>query len=181
MKNIKQMVHIALFAALIALCTLISIPTTPPFTMQIFAVFLAIYALGARRAFLAILIYTAIGLLGVPVFSGFRGGAAVLFGATGGYIIGFLLMPPIYSLICRNSAKKVRSAIASAVSLIVCYTFGTVWFIKVYGLEFNIAGILTALQMCVLPFILPDCIKALLAYLVYNRIKPILKQIGGRK
>ena len=161
--------YTALFSALIAVCALISVPSTPPFTMQSFAVILAIFTLGSRRAFTSVLVYIFIGLVGVPVFSGFSSGIGVLFGATGGYLPGFLLMPPVYALVHRKSA--VSTIFACVMSFAVCYITGTLWFMHVYSLPLDTTGAVTAFQACVLPFILPDAIKTILAYIVYKRIK----------
>ncbi|MEI3229118.1 MAG: biotin transporter BioY [Lachnospiraceae bacterium] len=86
----RDMVYIAIFAVLIAICSWISIPTTVPFTLQTFAVFLAVGVLGGKRGTLSILIYLLLGAIGVPVFAGFTGGIGIVLGTTGGYIIGFL-------------------------------------------------------------------------------------------
>lgn len=86
-----DLAYIALMAALIALCAWISVPLGPvPFTMQTFGIFAALGLLGGRRGTLAFLIYLLLGIVGLPVFSGFSAGAGVLFGATGGYLLGYL-------------------------------------------------------------------------------------------
>lgn len=77
-----DLAYIALMAALIALCAWISVPLGPvPFTMQTFGIFAALGLLGGRRGTLAFLIYLLLGIVGLPVFSGFSAGAGVLFGA----------------------------------------------------------------------------------------------------
>ena len=65
-----DMVYIAVFAVLIAICSWISIPMTVPFTLQTFAVFLAVGVLGGKRGSLAVLIYILLGAVGIPVFAG---------------------------------------------------------------------------------------------------------------
>ena len=87
-QKIVAMVQIALFAAIIAVCSWIQIPMTVPFTMQTFAVFCALTTLGGKGGTISILIYIVLGAVGVPVFAGFTGGIGILFGTTGGYIIG---------------------------------------------------------------------------------------------
>ena len=87
----RDMTYIALFAVLMIVCAWISIPiTTISFTLQTFAVFAALLTLGGRRGTYAVVVYLLLGAVGLPVFSGFRGGPAALLGATGGYILGFL-------------------------------------------------------------------------------------------
>ena len=85
-----DMAYIGLFAVVIAICSWISIPTVVPFTLQTFAVFLAVAVLGGKRGTLAVIVYVLLGAVGLPVFSGFKGGIGVLLNTTGGYIIGFV-------------------------------------------------------------------------------------------
>lgn len=80
----------ALYSALIAVCSWISVPAAVPFTMQTFAVFVTVGVLGGKRGTYSVLLYLLLGAAGLPVFAGFTGGVGHLFGATGGYIIGFL-------------------------------------------------------------------------------------------
>ena len=70
-----DIVYIGIFAVLIAICSWISIPTTVPFTLQTFGVFMAVSILGGMRGTLAVLVYILLGAVGMPVFAGFTGGA----------------------------------------------------------------------------------------------------------
>ena len=90
-RKIKDIVLISLFSAIIVICSLITIPSVIPFTLQTFALFTIIGILGTKKAFLSVLLYLLLGAVGLPVFSGFRGGIGHLFGVTGGYLLGFLL------------------------------------------------------------------------------------------
>ena len=159
----KDMVLIALFAALIAICAWISIPSAIPFTMQTFGLFAALGILGGRRGTLAILVYLLLGLIGIPVFAGFRGGFGVLAGITGGYLIGFLLAALCYWLITRKRSGTLIMAIGMIAGLLVDYAFGTAWFMLFYARAYGAIGLSAALSMCVIPFIIPDCIKLALA------------------
>ena len=92
-----DLAYTALFTVLLTVCTWISVPVPPvPFTLQTFAVFAALGTLGGRRGTYAVGAYLLLGLAGAPVFSGFQGGAGVLLGATGGYILGFLASAALY-------------------------------------------------------------------------------------
>ncbi|MDD3920030.1 MAG: biotin transporter BioY, partial [Eubacteriales bacterium] len=82
--NTRDMLYIALAVALIAICAWLSIPAAVPFTMQTFGVFMAAGLLGKRRGVMAVAVYLLLGIIGIPVFSGFRGGVGVLMGNTGG-------------------------------------------------------------------------------------------------
>lgn len=167
----SDLIYTALFAVLIAVCSWISIPTTVPFTMQTFAVFLAVGLLGGKRGSLAVLIYLLLGAVGIPVFAGFTGGLGILLGTTGGYLLGFLGSALLYWLITdRLGAKLPVRIFAMVAGLLVCYAFGTAWFIAVYARTSGAIGLLTALGWCVFPFLLPDCVKIALAVLLSDRL-----------
>ena len=131
--QVTDLAYIAMGASLIAICSWISIPTTVPFTLQTFAVFFVLLLLGGERGTLAALVYVLLGAVGVPVFSGFSGGIGVLLGNTGGYILGFLFVGLIYMLFMKIFKKNIYIKIAALVlGLLVCYVFGTAWFMYVY-------------------------------------------------
>ena len=84
-RSVLELTRVALFAALIAVCSFITVPMPGvPFTLQLFGVAMALSFLGGREGTLAVAVYLLLGLCGVPVFSGFRAGPAALFGPTGG-------------------------------------------------------------------------------------------------
>ena len=130
----KSAAYIALCVALLSVCAWITVPLPPPFvrfTMQTFAVFFAVLLLGEGRATLALTAYVLLGIIGVPVFSGFNA-APALFGPTGGYIVGFFFIP-LCVFVCkklfgRGEEKLVAAMVGCAAGLIVCYAFGTAWF-----------------------------------------------------
>lgn len=167
----KRMTRIALCAALLAPCAWLSVPTQPPFTMQTFGVFLTLLLLGAKDGAIAIGLYILLGALGVPVFSGFNGGMGALMGPTGGYIVGFLLICLIFGLLCGKGTGLWLKALALLLGLAVCYAFGTLWFVKVYGDTKGPISTLSALSMCVFPFIVPDLAKLALALWAGKRLE----------
>ncbi|MGN1136456.1 MAG: biotin transporter BioY [Oscillospiraceae bacterium] len=172
----KELVFTALMAVIIAVCSWISIPATVPFTLQTFGVFMAVGLLGGKRGTLAILVYILLGAVGVPVFAGFSGGIGILFGTTGGYIVGFLLSGLVYWGITKAFGEKlVPVIIAMVLGLIVCYAFGTIWFMVVYARNVESIGLMTALGWCVFPFIIPDAIKIALAILLTKQLKKYVK------
>lgn len=163
-----ELVYIAVCAALLAVCSWISVPAVPPlppFTLQTFAVFLILLLLGGKRGLLAILTYILLGAVGLPVFAHFTGGFGILLGSTGGYIVGFLFTALLYWSVERTggggAAKKLSALLAG---LFVCYAFGTVWFMAVYARQSGPVGVGTALMWCVVPFIIPDLAKLALAW-----------------
>lgn len=175
--KVSDLVYISIGAALIAICSWISIPTAVPFTLQTFAVFLVLCLLGGERGTIATLIYVLLGAVGVPVFAGFTGGVGVLFGNTGGYILGFILMGIIYIFLTKLFGNKnVVKIISLVLGLIVCYAFGTVWFMYVYMKNTGDVGLLTVLSWCVFPFIIPDIIKLVLAFGISKRVEPAIIQ-----
>ncbi|MCQ2417740.1 MAG: biotin transporter BioY [Oscillospiraceae bacterium] len=169
-----DMAYIGIGAALIAICSWISIPTTVPFTLQTFAIFLLLGLLGGKKGTLSVLVYILLGAIGLPVFANFSSGMGVLLGNTGGYIIGFLFSGLIYWAITAKSSALWLQIIAFALSLAVCYTFGTAWFMYVYAKSNDPVGLATVLSWCVFPFILPDCVKIALAVLLEKRLRPLL-------
>jgi len=171
----KRLITIAIGAALVAVCSWISIPFTIPFTLQTFAVCLIAALLGTVDGLLSLCIYLALGIVGIPVFSGFRGGIAVLLGTTGGYIIGFFFTMLIVGLSVRHFGRKFPVLIISmAIGILVCYAFGTAWFMILYTQKTGPIGLVTALGWCVFPYLLPDAAKIILAAFLVNRIYPVL-------
>ena len=145
----RDLAYIGVFTALMAVCSWISIPTTVPFTLQTMAVFLAAGILGGKRGTLAVLAFILLGAVGAPVFAGFTGGPSILLGTTGGYIIGFLFAALLLW--------------AMALGLLVCYAFGSVWFMWVYARTTGAVTLAAVLGWCVVPFIVPDLVKIGLA------------------
>lgn len=170
--KITDITYTGLFAAIIAICSWVTIPTTVPFTLQTFAVFTAIGLLGGRLSTLSVLVYILLGAVGLPVFSGFTGGVGKLLGNTGGYIIGFLFAAlTVWCITHFFGTNTPVLAAAMFIGLLVCYTFGTIWFIAVYMRTESAIGLGTVLGWCVTPFIIPDIIKIALALLITKRLK----------
>lgn len=166
-----DMAYIAVFAVLMAICSWISIPSVVPITLQTFAVFLAVGVLGGRRGTVAIFLYLLLGLIGIPVFAGFSAGPGVLLGNTGGYLLGFLFSDLLMWGMERFLGKKTWVlALSMVLGLLVCYAFGTVWFLAVYTRSTGPVGLMTVLGWCVFPFVLPDLLKIGLAMLLQRRL-----------
>ena len=171
-----DMAYIALFAVMIAVCSWISIPATVPFTLQTFGVFLAVGVLGGKRGTLAVLVYLLLGIVGLPVFAGFSGGIGCLLGTTGGYIVGFLFSALVMWAMERFLGKKPWVlALSMVLGLIVCYAFGTVWFMQVYAKTTGAIGLWTALGWCVFHYIIPDLVKIVLAMVLCKRLAAAIR------
>lgn len=172
-----DMVYIAVFAVLIAICSWISIPTVVPFTLQTFAIFLSICILGGKRGTLAVLVYILLGLMGIPVFAGFSGGIGVLAGNTGGYIMGFLLSALVMWVMEKILGRKLWVlALSMIIGLVVCYAFGTAWFMIVYTGNTGAVGLASVLGWCVVPFLIPDFIKIALAFILSKRLEKLIER-----
>lgn len=180
MTKTQALTRTAMGAVIIALCSWISIPAAVPFTLQTFGIFLVLAALGSRQGSVAVAVYILLGLIGLPVFAGFSGGPGALLGPTGGYIVGFAFIGPACMLADRLPVPAlVRSVLGNLASLVICYGFGTFWFIRVSAASGSVYSLPAVLAMCVVPFILPDCIKLALALTVGRRLARALRLTGA--
>ena len=171
----QDITYIGLFTVLIAICSWISIPTVVPFTLQTLGIFLTVGLLGGKRGTISIIVYILLGAVGVPVFSGFSGGAGIIAGNTGGYIVGFLFSALIMWGMEKLFGKSYTVlGLSMMTGLIVCYTIGTMWFITVYTHNTGDIGVLSVLGLCVFPFIIPDLIKTGIALYLISRIRKFI-------
>ena len=174
MKNklIYRICRCGLFAAIICICSFISVPVfTVPITMALFGVMLCAVILSPLEALLSTAGYILIGAIGLPVFANFGGGFNVLFGATGGYIWSYLLLAvstSLFSLIKvkRNKVKYIISLVGCIIGILTCYFFGSFQYMYVCDTSF-----ITALAVCVVPYIPLDIIKAVAAVFIGHKIK----------
>ena len=156
-------VTILLGTALTALAAQVSIPvpgSPVPITGQTFAVLLTAAALGPARGVASQALYVRLGLVGLPVFAGATSGSHVVFGASGGYLIGFIVAAAIVGWGARRGADRspVRTLFLYALASVVIYVIGTTWLCVDTGMSMS-AGIAAG----VTPFIPGDIAKALLA------------------
>lgn len=163
-----SMTMTALVTAVLCILAPMSIPIGPvPISFTILVVYLSLYLLGWKLGTVSYLIYLLIGAVGLPVFSGFSGGLAKLFGPTGGYIIGFIPMTILAGLVIEKSRNLLFQFLAMFSGVAVCYAFGTAWFCFVMDTTVS-----AALALCVFPFIPFDLLKIIIALI----IGPILKK-----
>lgn len=173
--SVREIAYIAIGIALIAVCSWISVPMTIPFTMQTFAVCLVTALLGLKGGLWAVAGYILLGAVGIPVFSGFRGGPGALLGTTGGYIVGFLFTALTVGMAVQRKGRKLPVLVLSmAAGILLCYTFGTAWFMLVYSRGTGPISLGTALGWCVLPYLIPDGVKVVLAALLTRRLHPLI-------
>lgn len=171
----KDMTIIAVMAALICVAGPLSVSIGPiPLSLASFAVYLAGAVLGAKRGPLAVALYLLIGLVGVPVFSGFSGGLQKLAGVTGGYLIGYLPCAWLTGLAVKPGQREAgdRKWLLPAFMVLgttALYLIGTAWFM----LQTK-NGLAASLGMCVLPFLPGDAIKIIAASLLAWPIRKAL-------
>lgn len=162
----RDLTLISVLAAVMAVCAWIAIPAAVSFTMQVFGVFCALFLLGGKRGFFAVLVYVLLGAIGLPVFSGFGGGFGVLLGPTGGFILSF----PAAALVMWALENRLSVIWSAAAALALIYITGTVWFWLFTG-----GSLAPAILVCAAPYILPDAAKLALAYFAAGRLKKTLK------
>lgn len=164
--NVRKMVLSSIFASLIAVCAWISIPVMEVgFTLQLLGIFLALGVLGGRWGTVSILTYLFLGAVGLPVFSGFRGGLGMLLGPGGGYLTGFLAAGLIYWL-AEAAFGSPAKTLGLVLGLLGCYSFGTLWFSVLYGISAK-GAVLT----CVAPYLIPDLLKLVLAKQLSKKLR----------
>ena len=176
-KSLVQLILCAIFAAILCICSSITVPIGPiAFSMAIFAVMLCGVTLPLPLSFTSVLVYLSLGLF-LPIFSGGNTGLTALPGPTGGYIWSFLLMIPVIRFFSSRGIGKKLSEYAftlcgCVIAIALCYLCGTLQFSQVAGRSFG-----ESLQVCVIPFILPDLIKALAATLLGVCLRTVLKKM----
>ena len=170
---VRDMCLCALAAALLAVCAWISIPVgSVSITLQTFGVFLALLTLGGFRGTVAVGLYLLLGAVGLPVFSGFRGGAAAFLMPSGGFLLGFLLTSLLYWAITAEfgQGKWIRLA-AIAIGLLACYFLGIRWMYSFYSAMMPLsAKLLTALG-----FLIPDGVKIALAWFLSQKLRRFIR------
>lgn len=173
----QKMIWMALLAALLAVIAPVTIPIGPiPFSMAMLGVYFIGAMLPPLQAMGALAVYVMLGLVGLPVFSGYQAGPQVLVGPTGGYLWGYFLIALAVSLAVRRGLGLPLQMAAAVAGTAACYLLGTLWFMAVSGNSFG-----QALLLCVAPFAIPDLIKAAVALVLARAIKKRLSTGGAAK
>lgn len=164
----KKLIICALFTAIICITAPFYIMIGPvPITFTLFALALSAFTMGSMGAAVSTAVYIAVGLVGMPVFSGFKGGFATLMSPTGGFVFAYVLIVLILGL-CVKAKRKSTLVLWCALALLVCYACGIIWYMFVTNASF-----ITALWVCILPFIPFDIIKLYAAYVIAKRMKKV--------
>lgn len=165
-KRAEKIVVSALFTAIIAVISQISfvMPSGVPITLQIFAIALCGYILGVKWALSSVVTYILAGAVGLPVFSGFRGGIQQLFSVTGGFIAGFIVLAVLCGM-SANSGRRV-AIISGICGLVLCHFVGVLQFSLVSSV-----GFIESFLVSSLPFLLKDTVLVISAAIISPKLK----------
>lgn len=180
--NTKSMILVALFTALTAIGAFIKIPIgTIPITLQFVFTALAAILLGPRLGALSQVIYVALGLIGIPVFTE-GGGIGYIFKPSFGYLIGFILGAYTIGYIVSKlkSPGVINIMIACLIGTAVIYAIGVpyLYIVLKYVSGANIS-INKAFQIGALVFLPGDILKCAFTALIGAKVIPAIKKIKG--
>ena len=162
--TIQQIAMIAVMTAVTCVLAPLSVPIGPvPISLTNLVIYFSLFILGTKKGTISYLIYLLIGLVGIPVFSGFTSGPGKLFGPTGGYLIGFIPLALIAGYFI----------LGMILGTAVCYALGTTWLAIQAHMDFQ-----AALMAGVVPFLPGDFIKMILALLIAPQIRKQLDAAG---
>ena len=165
--NVKRMCRIAMMTALLCVISPLSLPIGAiPISLATLGVYFTGICLGSLDGLFAVGLYLLLGIVGVPVFSGYTAGLAHIAGATGGYLVGYLPMA-VLSGLARGRSLAVR-ILFLILATAACYALGTIWFVLLTQSAFA-----AAMAACVLPFLPGDCLKILAVALPAKRLEKI--------
>ncbi|MEA1939404.1 MAG: biotin transporter BioY [Candidatus Caldatribacteriota bacterium] len=171
--NIRQMTLISLFAALTAVGAFISIPLYPiPLSLQTLFTLLAAMTLGSLSGVASQIIYVLLGVIGLPVFAGFKAGIGILFGPTGGFLFGFIICAYVVGKIVelKNEKNIFYYFLAGIIGTIILYIIGITQLSLVTGI-----GIKKAIAVGMLPFLPGDILKIIAASFIAAKLKTAIK------
>jgi len=171
--NIRQMTLISLFAALTAVGAFISIPLYPvPLTLQTLFTLLAGMTLGSVMGASSQIIYVLLGVIGLPVFAGFKAGIGILFGPTGGFLLGFIVSAYFVGKIIELKKEKnfYYYLVAGLVGTLIIYIAGITQLSLVIGI-----GAKKAITIGMFPFLPGDIFKIIAASFIASKLKLIIE------
>ena len=169
--SVRDMVYTALFAAVLCAVAPFSISIGPiPLSFATLAIYLAAGSLGWKYGVISVVLYVALGAIGLPVFSNFEGGFHKIAGVTGGFIIGYipLALAAGFSVEFSNG-KRLLFVLGMVIGTVLLYTCGVAWFMLQTG-----ASLAAALMACVTPFLIGDSIKIVLACIAAPQLRAAL-------
>ena len=179
-KGLRNMIFISLFATLMCIGAWLHFPFIVPATMQTFVVFTSLGLMGSKSTFIMLVIYVALGAVGLPVFSGFSGGIGALTGPTAGFIWGFLLGVPVFHLAEKFCRKKALMIIPYILYILLHYIPGALWYCLFNFGSLSLNGILSSTLVTVVPFIVPDAVKLIASIVTVRKIKRLVSRSEAR-
>ena len=170
----KSLTFTALLAAIICVLSPIAINIGPiPLSFGTLAIYIASSLIDMKHGVAAVVVFVALGAVGVPVFTNWTGGFGRIAGPTGGYIIGYIPMAFIIGLIVDRLNKHIWAyPVAMTVGTAVLYLFGTAWFMIQSG-----ADLASALLACVVPFLIGDALKIVASTLLCFRLRRLVYKL----
>ena len=172
--NTYAMAVTALMTAVTCILAPLSIPIGPvPISLTNFAIYLSLYLLDWKKGTVSYIIYLILGLVGLPVFSGFSGGVAKVAGPTGGYLVGFIFLAIVTGfLFDHSSGNRVIEVVGMVIGLAICYIFGTVWLSAQLERTF-----IEGLSVGVIPYLPGDAVKIILAVAFGPRLRREVRRL----
>ena len=172
-EKLRWMVLASLMAALTAVGAYIHVPIGPvPIVLSTLFVLLSGLLLGSRWGLASICLYLFVGAMGLPVFSGGRGGIAHFLGPTGGYLFGYVLAAWVTGLISEHFRGLLPwDVLAVVLGSLVIYALGVPWLRIVTPMSWT-----KTLMVGVIPFLIGDAIKASVAVILARAARPILER-----
>lgn len=174
--SIYTLAMIAVMTAVTCILAPLSISIGPiPISFTNLAIYFALYLLGWKKGTVSYLVYILIGIVGLPVFSGFTGGIGKFLGPTGGYIVGFIPMAIIAGILIDRFKSRWIQLLGMLAGTVVCYAFGTAWYCLQTG-----SALVPALSLCVFPFIPGDLLKMVAAMLLGPVIRERIRKASAQ-
>lgn len=172
----KDMVLIALMTAITCILAPFSIPipvSPVPISLTNLVLYISIYVLGWKFATISYVVYLLLGLVGLPVFSGFSGGLGKLAGPTGGYLVGFIFLTIIAGFcVDKWNGARIPAVIGMILGTAVCYLFGTIWLASQMGLTFY-----QGLAAGVIPYLPGDAVKIIIGLILGPVLQSRIRKI----
>lgn len=177
-RNIKMMVFSSLFTALIIVGSYISFPlpfSPVPIVLSNFFIILAGVMLGKWWGFTSVMLYLFLGIIGLPVFAGGKGGIAILLGPTGGFLLSFPVAAFVIGVISHQGKKSIiKDGIALLIgTFLIIYGFGVPWLKFVLKVSWS-----KAFAIAMLPYLIGDAFKAGIALVLTKLLRPLIERIA---
>lgn len=172
----RNMILVGMFAAVLSVLAQIAVPMPSgiPVTLQTFGVALTGYVLGWKLAGAACTVYLLIGGIGVPVFSNFGAGLGVLFGKTGGFLVGFIFMAVLCGFGMEGKGKRWMGLCFGAAGILVCHLIGILQFSFLTRMPFVQSAFLVSA-----PYLLKDVVFTALAFAAGTEIRRRLRVVAA--